>query len=70
MSSPTPWADPGETTLVDVLDRLLARGIVIRGELWITVADVELLFVGAHILIASPEAMADGRLGLPKERAA
>jgi hypothetical protein len=54
----TAWADPEAPTLVDVLDRLLARGIVIRGEIWLTVADVELLFVGAHVLITSPDAMA------------
>lgn len=65
-ASPTDWADPGEPTLVDVLDRLLSRGIVIRGEIWITVADVDLLFIGAQVLIASPEAMAEGRLGAPR----
>lgn len=65
-ASPTDWADPAEPTLVDVLDRLLSRGIVIRGEIWITVADVDLLFIGAQVLIASPEAMAEGRLGAPR----
>ena len=65
----TDWADPAEPTLVDVLDRLLSRGIVIRGEIWITVADVDLLFVGVHVLIASPDAMAEGRLGKPREAA-
>ncbi len=43
--------------LVDVLDRLLDRGVVLRGEVWLTVADVELVFVGADLLVASAERM-------------
>ncbi|MEM8595047.1 MAG: gas vesicle protein, partial [Pseudomonadota bacterium] len=35
---------------VEVLDRLLDRGIVVRGELWLTVADVELVFIGADLV--------------------
>ncbi|MGD1924495.1 MAG: gas vesicle protein [Paracoccaceae bacterium] len=40
-----------------MLDRLLDRGVVIRGELWLTVADVELVFIGADLVIASAERM-------------
>ena len=45
----------GERRLVDVLDRLLDRGVVIHGELWLTVADVDLVFVGAHLTLANPD---------------
>ena len=58
----TAWADPAEPALADALDRLLARGVVVRGERWITVADVELLFVGAQLLIASPETMKEAAI--------
>jgi hypothetical protein len=47
----------GDTRLVDVVDRLLDRGIVIRGELWLTVAGIDLAFVGADLVLASPETM-------------
>src|SRR6056297_1228295 len=47
----------GDTTLVEVVDRLLDRGIVIRGELWLTVADIDLVFVGADLLVASHDGM-------------
>jgi hypothetical protein len=46
--------------LVDVLDRLLDRGVVLRGELWLTVADVELVFIGAHLTLATPDRMRRG----------
>ncbi|MEE4117749.1 MAG: gas vesicle protein [Paracoccaceae bacterium] len=46
-----------DTRLVDVVDRLLDRGVVIRGELWLTVAGVELVFVGADLVLASPDTM-------------
>lgn len=49
--------------LVEVLDRLLDRGVVVRGELWLTVADVELVFIGADLVIASAERMRSDKKG-------
>jgi hypothetical protein len=46
-----------EPTLVEVVDRLLDAGVVIRGEVWLTVADVDLVFLGADIVLASPDRM-------------
>ncbi len=44
-----------DTRLVDVVDRLLDRGVILRGELWLTVAGVELVFIGADLVLASPD---------------
>ncbi|MGP3725865.1 gas vesicle protein GvpJ [Cereibacter sphaeroides] len=44
-----------ETRLVDVVDALLSQGIAIRGELWLTVADVDLVFLGLDLLLANPD---------------
>ncbi|QCP88169.1 gas vesicle protein [Cereibacter sphaeroides] len=41
--------------LVDVVDALLSQGIAIRGELWLTVADVDLVFLGLDLLLANPD---------------
>ena len=41
--------------LVDLVDGLLRHGVVIRGELWLTVADIDLVFLGLEVLLASPE---------------
>lgn len=43
--------------LVDVVDSLLGHGVVIRGEAWITVADVELVFLGLDLVLANPDTM-------------
>ena len=47
--------------LVDVLDRLLDRGVVVAGDLRISVADVDLLFVGLKLFLASVDTMEDAR---------
>lgn len=46
-----------DTRLVDVVDSLLANGVVIRGELWLTVADVDLVFLGLDLLLANPDSL-------------
>lgn len=44
-------------TLVDLIDGLLDHGVAIRGEIWLTVADVDLVFLGLDLVLASPETM-------------
>lgn len=46
-----------DTTLVEVVDGLLRHGVVLRGELWLTVADVDLAFLGIDLLLATPDKM-------------
>ncbi len=41
--------------LVDLLDRLIETGVVLRGMLVITVADIELLFLDLSLLLTSVE---------------
>ena len=40
-------------TLVDVLDRILDKGVVVDGELAIRVADIDLIFIGLRLLVTS-----------------
>jgi hypothetical protein len=42
-----------EVALVDLLDRLLAGGVVITGEVTISLADVDLVHVSLRALISS-----------------
>lgn len=49
-----------EERLVEAIDRLLDRGVVIRGELWLTVADIDLVFIGADLVLASPDTIRRG----------
>ena len=40
-----------ETTLVDVLDRVIARGVVLSGDVVLSVAGVDLVHVGLRLVL-------------------
>jgi gas vesicle structural protein len=44
-----------ELSLLETLDHVLNRGLVITGEITIAVADVDLIFIGLNVLISSVE---------------
>ncbi|MFH1504860.1 MAG: gas vesicle protein [Candidatus Omnitrophota bacterium] len=46
-----------DVTLLEVLDRVLDKGAVVSGDLIISVADVDLIYVGLKVLISSVETM-------------
>ena len=46
------WDDDDET-LVDVLDRVLDVGLVVVGDLRLSVADIDLVYVGLKVAAAS-----------------
>jgi Gas vesicle protein len=49
----TERAGAPDVALVDLLDRLLAGGVVITGEVTISLADVDLVHVSLRALISS-----------------
>jgi len=46
-----------EITVLEILDRALNKGIVITGDIIISVADIDLVYVGLKALICSVETM-------------
>lgn len=56
MSAPLGTGGAPRLALVDLLDRLLAGGVVLVGEITISVADVELVQISLRALIASVDA--------------
>lgn len=46
-----------EITLLETLDHLLDRGVVIAGEATISVGDVDLLYLGLNIVLANIDAV-------------
>ena len=44
-----------DLSLLETLDHVLNRGLVIAGEITIAVADVDLIFVGLNVLVSSVE---------------
>ncbi|HTS95459.1 MAG TPA: gas vesicle protein [Streptosporangiaceae bacterium] len=58
MSHPVPHTGDGgvqaeRIALVDLLDRVLAGGVVITGEIRLSIADIDLVRVSLQALIAS-----------------
>lgn len=52
-----------DRALVDLVDGLLDHGVVLRGELWLSVADVDLVFVGADLVLGNPDLFRRGAEG-------
>ena len=46
-----------ELSLLETLDHVLNRGLVIAGEITISVADIDLIFIGLNLLLGSVEAI-------------
>ena len=44
-----------EVTLLDLLDRILNKGVILWGDITISVADVDLIYLGLKVLLASVE---------------
>ena len=45
-----------EVTVLELLDRLLDKGVVLSGDITLSVADVDLVHVGLRVLLSSVEA--------------
>lgn len=46
-----------DITLLETLDHLLDRGVVIAGEATISIGDVDLLYLGLNIVLANVDAV-------------
>ncbi|MFZ4450751.1 gas vesicle protein [Salibacterium aidingense] len=42
-----------DVSLLDILDAVLDKGVVLRGDLTVTVADVDLVYLDLKVLISS-----------------
>ena len=58
-----PRSPEDELTLLELLDRVLDKGVVLSGEVTLSVADVDLVYVGLRVLLSSVEAADRMRLG-------
>jgi gas vesicle structural protein len=41
-----------DVALIDLLDRIIDRGVVLAGDATISVADVDLIYLGLRVLLA------------------
>ena len=44
-----------EVTLLDLLDRILNKGVILWGDITLSVADVDLIYLGLKVLLISIE---------------
>jgi len=51
--SPSAMSAERDVALVDIVDRLLGGGVVIAGDITLSVADVDLVYVGLRALVSS-----------------
>jgi hypothetical protein len=59
-------AEAREVTLLELVDRLLDKGVVLSGDITISVADVDLIELGLRLVLASTERvqqMGEGEIG-------
>ena len=61
-----------EVTLLDLLDRVIDNGVVLAGDVTVSVADVDLIYLGLRVLLAPVERLPEladraggGRAALP-----
>jgi len=47
--------ESNELSLLETLDHVLNRGLVIAGEITIAVADIDLIFIGLNVMVSSVE---------------
>jgi Gas vesicle protein len=65
MSTREEIARQREVALVDLVDRLLAGGVVLGGDITLSIADVDLVYVGLRALITSVATAEERGLVLP-----
>lgn len=63
--------ETSELSMLETLDHALNRGLVIAGEITISVADIDLIFVGLNVLVGSVETIQEvlgerGESALPR----
>ena len=60
--------DHARVCLCEVLDRVLNKGVVVAGDLTISVADIDLIYLGLEVVLTSVETARDGLHRAPAGR--
>ncbi len=59
---------PGNVSLVELVDRIVASGVVVVGDVTLSVADVDLLYVGLRLVLTPAHKGPTVRSLLPTDR--
>ena len=58
-----------DITILELLDRVLNKGVIITGDVVISVADIDLVYLGVKLMLSSVETMEQikqGKARLPR----
>ncbi len=58
-----------DTSLVEVLDRVIHKGVVLQGDATLSVADVDLIYLGLKLVLVSADRLKPGHVAPPMEQA-
>jgi hypothetical protein len=53
-----------QVTLLDLVDRVLNKGVVVSGDITLSVANVDLVYVGLRVLLSSVATLEERRAEL------
>lgn len=57
-----------EITILEVLDRVLNKGVILTGDIVISVADIDLIYLGVKLMLSSVETMEQLKAGKSAEK--
>ena len=66
--SGTTVAEARDVALLELLDRVIDHGVVLAGDITISVADVDLIYLGLRVMLTSVERAEELRAGLGASR--
>jgi hypothetical protein len=55
--------DSSDLSLLETIDHVLNRGLVITGDITISVADIDLIYLGLNVVLGSVDTIAQALLG-------
>lgn len=59
----TAMPEAREVALLELLDRIVDHGVVLAGDITISVADVDLIYLGLRVMLTSVERAEELRMG-------
>jgi gas vesicle structural protein len=62
MSRSPALVEARDVTLLDLVDRAVDHGVILAGDITIAVADIDLIYVGLQVLLASVERVQELRV--------
>jgi hypothetical protein len=60
--------DNNEISLLETLDHVLNRGLVVSGDITISVADIDLIYLGLNVILASVDTIDRALIGRTERR--